>query len=73
MDPGGSCCFCSPGLSKSEEKVQKVRPTCSPVVTAPKGTQRGQQAPSVGQAEALQLLLLDSSLVDLLERPGVFP
>lgn len=69
MDQGGSCCSSSPGVSRRSRR-------CVPCFhLIPKGPQRGRQAPSAGEAEALQLLLLllDSSLVDLLERPGVFP
>lgn len=46
-------------------------PMYSPVVTIPNGAERNGCFPSVGEAKAL--LLLDSSLVDLLEQPDVFP
>lgn len=71
MDLGRSCTSCSPGVSRSEEKLQKMYPLYLPVVTIPNGAQRNGCFPSVGEAKAL--LLLDSSLVDLLEQPDVFP
>lgn len=62
-------------LSSRSEQTRGTAPRgvthISPVALIPNEAQRDRPAPSGGESEVL--LLLDSSLVDLLEPPGVFP